>query len=243
MTRTTNVYGDHITILSTPNGHFSANGNGDLQCGGQMSPVLVDRLSRSTLEVARRRSDMALEWLIRVHAPTWMDLNNNADVKAAAAELRVLPAVFTLATLATANAAAQTAGAAWTAASEAARGAAWTAARDAARDAAWDVARGAGDTAWDAADAAWDAPRDVARVARAANDAAWDAARAAAYDTAIAAVVAVSGDGTPVAYDVAYDAAYAACVALFAPTRRSLEASALDLIDRMLAVTPDARTT
>jgi len=40
----------------------------------------------------------------------------------------------------------------------------------------------------------------------------------------------------------AYGAAYQACVALFAPTRDSLERSALDLVDRMLAVTPESLT-
>jgi hypothetical protein len=85
--------------------------------------------------------------------------------------------------------------------------AAWDAARDAAWDAAWDAARDAAmDAAWDAAmDAAMDAARDAARAA--AMDAAWDAARDAAWDAARDAL---------------------------RPTVETLQASALDLLDKMI---------
>ncbi len=75
--------------------------------------------------------------------------------------------------------------------------------------AAWDAA---GDAAWDAA---WDAARDAAR------DAAWAAAGAAAWDAARAA-----------ARDAAGDAAGDA----LRPTAEGLQTSALDLLDRMVAV-------
>jgi hypothetical protein len=87
----------------------------------------------------------------------------------------------------------------------------------AARAAAWATARAA---AWDAAwAAAWDAARDAAGAAAraAAWDAAWDAARAAAGDAARAA---------------AWDAARAA----LAPTVAELQASAVDLFERMIGV-------
>ena len=89
----------------------------------------------------------------------------------------------------------------------AAGAAARAAAGDAARAAAWDAARAA---AWAAAgDAAW----------AAAWAAAWDAARAAARDAAWAAARAAARD---------------AARAALAPTVEALQASALDLLDRMI---------
>jgi hypothetical protein len=227
---------------------------------------LVPRLvgSKSTIEVERRRSDMALDWLVRVHAPTWMDFGDN-DMKASGADMRALPVLYTHEALLAAKpvldaaakkdaarAAAWAAAwdAAWDAARAAARAAAWAAAWDAARAAAGDAARAAAwDAAWAAArDAAWDAAMAAARAA------AWAAARAAAWDAAMAAVWAASWAAARDAawdaaeevvtsggsYDTAYRAAYDACAALFAPARGSLEASALELINQMLAVTPES---
>jgi len=100
----------------------------------------------------------------------------------------------------------------------AARDAARGAARDGARDAAGDAARyAAWDAAWDAAGAAawvdaWDAARYAAWVD------AWDAARYAAWDAAWDAAGAAAGDA-------------------LAPTVATLQASVLDLVDRMFAVT------
>jgi hypothetical protein len=93
--------------------------------------------------------------------------------------------------------------------------------------AAWAAARAA---AWDAArDAAWDAARD------AAWDAAWAAARAAAWDPARAAIKNMDISG--LTRGQASEAARSACVALFAPTRG--QRSALELLEAMLAVTPE----
>ena len=91
------------------------------------------------------------------------------------------------------------------------------AARDAAGAAAWDAA---GAAAWDAAGAAARAAAGAA--ARAAAGA---AARAAAWDAARAAARAAAGAA-------AWDAAWAA----LAPTVEQLQASALLLLDRMIAV-------
>ena len=107
------------------------------------------------------------------------------------------------------------------AALDAAWAAAGAAARDAALDAAWAAAR---DAAWAAAgaaagDAAWAAAR------AAAGDAAWDAARAAAGDAAWAAAWAAAGA-----------AAWAAAGAALKPTVTALQASAFDLLDRMLSL-------
>jgi hypothetical protein len=142
--------------------------------------------SRSTAGVERRRSLLALDWLIRTYTPAWLDLVES--LKPHAASLRALPEIVDMDT---ASAAAPVVRAARDAAGSAARDAAWaaaraaagSAARDAATDAAWDAARAAAtDAAWDAArdaatDAAWDAARD------AAGAAAWDAARAALLPT------------------------------------------------------------
>lgn len=93
--------------------------------------------------------------------------------------------------------------------------AAWEASRGAARGAAWGAARGA------AFSAAWAAAMDSARDAAfaAAWDAAWDAARAAAW-------AAATSGGWATVQDV------------LAPTITELQASAVDLLGRMILVAP-----
>ena len=103
---------------------------------------LIPRLigTASAPEVRERRSYLALDWLIRVQTPAWLDLRD--DLKAHAATLRALAPVADMASAKAASAPVA---------------AAWDAARDAAWDAAWDAAgAAAGDAAWDAA---WDALR------------------------------------------------------------------------------------
>ena len=171
------------------------------------------------------RSYLALDWLVRVHAPAWLDL---AELGGHAAALR---GVARLDGPGPAAAAEPVLAAAWAAAGDAA----WAAARAAAGAAAWDAARNA---AWDAAgaaawDAAWDAARNAAWAAAgaaagaAARAAAWDAARDAAGDAARAAAWAAAGDA---AWDAAWDAARDA----LAPTVASLQESALGLFRSML---------
>jgi len=88
---------------------------------------------------------------------------------------------------------------------------------NAARDAAWAAAR---DAAWDAArDAAWDAAR------AAAWDAAWDAAGDAARDAA---------------WDAAWAAAWAAARDKLKPTVEMLQQSALELVEKMIALRADS---
>jgi hypothetical protein len=129
-------------------------------------PKLVG--TRGSAKLAERRSYMALDWLIRVHTPKWLELVPalQEHVKA----LRTLPEIVDMA-------GAMAAG---------------RRVRLAQTDAiaAWDAA---GDAAWDAAgNAAWDAARAAARAA--AWDAAWDAAGAAAWDAARAAAGAAARD-------------------------------------------------
>ena len=159
--------------------------------------VWVPRLvgSRGDDATEERRAYLALDWLVRVHTPTWLALVPSLAPHAAA--LRALPEIVDMTTWGragdTVRAARAVAGAAARAAARAVAGAV---AGAAARAAAGAVA---GDVAWDAARAA------AGAVARAA---AVDAARAAAVDAA--------GDA-------------------LRPTVETLQHSALDLLDRMLA--------
>jgi hypothetical protein len=86
------------------------------------------------------RGYLALDWLVRVYTPAWLDL---AGVAEPAAGLR---AVARIADMASAGAAAPAVRAA-SDESHAAWDAAWAAARATARDAAWATARDAGDAA------------------------------------------------------------------------------------------------
>jgi hypothetical protein len=172
-------------------------------------PQLVN--TRVSDAVAERRSYLALDWLVRVHTPKWLDLVPSLHDRAK--ELRALPEISDMAGAAAAGKhvrLAQTdAAAAWDAARAAARDAAWAAAQDAAGAAAGAAARAA------ARDAAGAAARAAARAA------AWDAARAAAWDAA---------------WDAAGDAAWAAARDALKPTTEYLQTSALDLFARMLEV-------
>jgi hypothetical protein len=104
-------------------------------------PQLID--TRSTPAVEEKRAYIALDWLIRVNTPTWLDLRD--DLKPHAAALRAMDAIQDIATAEAAGTPVYAAGAAARAAAEAAAGAAagdaagaatWAAARDAAGDAA-----------------------------------------------------------------------------------------------------------
>jgi len=143
-------------------------------------PSLVGTKASDAIE--ERRSYMALDWLIRVFTPKWLDLVPALHEHAKA--LRDLEGIADMA-------------------GAAATGVNVRAARDAAGDAAWAAA---GD---------------------AAGDAAWDAAGAAARDAAWAAAGAAAGDA-------AWDAAWAAAKAALKPTTEWLQASALDLVRRMI---------
>jgi hypothetical protein len=187
-------------------------------------PALVGTAGTSDDSV--RRAWLALDWLVRVSTPAWLDLAGLADE---AQRLRDLPQVTevddaVLAALwdgrAKAAAAGDAAGAAaGAAAGDAAKAAAGDAARDAARAAAWDAARAAARAA--AGAAAW------AAAGAAAGAAAWDAARAAARAAAGDAAKAAAGDA---ARDAARDA--------LAPTVTTLQSSAHDLYLAMIVAGP-----
>ena len=169
------------------------------------------------------RGYLALDWLIRVYLPTWLELSPRC--RDLAAKVRELGRIADVASAERAGpvvrAAQKEASAARDAAGAAARAAAWAAARDA----AWDAARA---LAWAAArDAAWAAARD------AAGAAAWDAARDAAGDAAWAAAGAAAGDA---AWAAAWAAAGAAARAALRPTVETLQNSVIDLYGRMARV-------
>jgi hypothetical protein len=117
-----------------------------------LAPLLLLTLDTATGEAdSERRAWMAADWLVRVHAPAWLDLAGLTDHAAA------LRAQGVINSAAAARAAQGQIDAAWAAA--------WDAARDAARVAtmasAIDAARASAiDAAWAAA---WDAARDAAR--------------------------------------------------------------------------------
>jgi hypothetical protein len=177
--------------------------------------------TRSTPAIEERRSYMALDWLIRVYTPKWLDTVPALHEQAKA--LRELDVI------------ADRAGA--TAAGEKVRIAASEAisARVAARDAAWDAA-GASvwDAAWDAArDAAGDAAGDAASEASSARDAAGDAAWAAAW---AAAEDAARDAAWAAARGAVWDAAGAAARAALKPTTQWLQAGAAELVKSMCEV-------
>jgi hypothetical protein len=138
-------------------------------------PLIVG--TRSTKAVEEKRSYMALDWLIRVYTPKWLDMVPalHHDAKA----LRELDAIVDIAGATAAGAKVRIAASEASSARDAAWAAAWAAAGAAARDAA---RAAAGAAAWAAAGAAaWAAAGDAAWAA--AGDAAWAAAGAALKPT------------------------------------------------------------
>ncbi|HEX7355284.1 MAG TPA: hypothetical protein VF288_10680 [Mycobacteriales bacterium] len=151
--------------------------------------------SRGTDEQEMQRSWMALDWLVRVYAPAWLDAAGLGDHADGLRSLRRISSGRRVAEAAPVVVAARTA------ARAAARTAAGPAAGAAAGPAAWDAA----------AAAAWAAD--------------WATAGAADWATARAAA------GAAAAWATSEDA--------LAPTVAALQASAHDLIDRMLRVTEE----
>jgi hypothetical protein len=171
--------------------------------------------TRSTPDVQDARAFLAADWAVRIFTPAWLRLAGLDEDAAHLEQLDALESVelcheaMPVISAARKKANAAAGGAAGGAAGAAAWDAAWDAAGAAAGDAAWDAAGGAaGAAAWDAA---WDAAGGAAGAA--AWDAAWDAAGAAA--------------GV---------AAWAAAGAALRSTVVELQASAVDLFDRMIEI-------
>jgi hypothetical protein len=90
---------------------------------------------------------------------------------------------------------------------------------------------------WDAVEAATPELREAQQRASAARSAAWSAARSAAWSAAWSAARSAAWSA---AESAARSAARSAATEVFKPTTVSLQASAFDLLDRMIAVTGDA---
>ncbi len=190
---------------------------------------------------SEQRSWMALDWIVRTHATAWLDL---VGLSYHAERLRVLPEL----TRETIKQAREPMAAARAAAWEVAEDAGWDAARAVARDAGWEAAGSAArEAAWDAAeDAARDAAGSAARSAAweaagsAAGAAAWNAAWAAAGGAAGDAARGAAGDAArAAARDAAGSAARSAAWTSLESTVIALQASAVDLFDRMILVGVD----
>jgi hypothetical protein len=116
-----------------------------------LKPLIPELIgTKSTPAVEERRSYMALDWLIRVHTPAWLE--RVESLKPHALALRSHEEIADLAGAVAAGDKVRAAGAAaWAAAWAAARAAAGAAAGAAAWDAAWDAARAAAGAAAGAA--------------------------------------------------------------------------------------------
>jgi hypothetical protein len=200
---------------------FLVSWNDSLPSDAERDRLLKDLIpeiigTRSTPAVEERRSYLALDWLIRVFTPKWLDLVPALHEHAKA--LRELEAIADMAGAAAAGVRVNAAG-------DAAGAAAWDAARDAARAAAWAAAGAAARAA--AGAAAWDAAGNAARAA------AWAAAGAAAWDAAGNAARAAAWDAVR---DAVRAAVRAAAGAAITPTTAWLQLSAVALVREMIAV-------
>jgi hypothetical protein len=185
---------------------------------------LISRLvgTRASKKIETRRALMAADWLVRVYTPAWLRL---AGLKSHADALAAMPEITSMAQVPSMKrqieAARKDADAACDAACDAARSAAWSSAWSAACDAAWAAA----------SDAACDAARAAAWAA------AWSAARSAAWSAAWAAAWAAARSAAwSLAWSAASDAASDAAGDALRPTVESLQASALNLLNRMIEV-------
>lgn len=185
--------------------------------------VLVVLGTRSTPEVARRRSLLALDWFVRVFTPAWLALTPSLEPHATA--LRSLAEIVDDNTASAADPAVQ-------AANSAAVSAACSA-DSAARSAAYSVVH------WVADSAARSAARSA--VCLAARSAVDSAARSAVFSAAYSAASWATYLAARSAVDLAARSALdSAARSVLAPTVISLQQSASELVLRMVAVTEDA---
>jgi hypothetical protein len=185
----------------------------------RLRPYLARTIGTADDGFDEPRSWMAMDWLIRTYAPSWLAV---VGLSAPAQQLESLPEVADGASLKRAlealRAARSISRKAWAPALSTVRIAPWSpwaAGRAAAREAAW---RSAAAAAWAAA-----------RVA--VGDIAGDRARALARDIAGDAATAVTREARA---GVERSSARRAARAALAPTLQALEHSAFELLDRML---------
>jgi hypothetical protein len=189
----------------------------------RLRPYLVRTIGTVDDGLDETRSWLALDWLIRTYAPTWLRLAGLvASADRLAAQAPITGSASLEAALDGLQRACRESHSAWLAALGAPRAVAWApwiAGRTAAREAAW---ASAGAAAWAAA-----------RVG--VGDLAGDRARALSRDIAGDAAATMSREArTGAGRAAARDAARVA----LAPTLAQLRASALELLDRMLPTVP-----
>ena len=216
-------HGDQPRCVSPVLRAFCTSLNDSLEDGPRqrLRPYLARTIGTTDDGLDQARSWMALDWLVRTYAPTWLTA---AGLNDAAQRLATLPALVDGSdlqpSLVALGRARHDARAAWSEALGAARAAArapWAAGRAAARETAWSAS---GAPAWAAA-----------RVA--VGEIAGDRARARAREIGgDAAATLIRATKTSVGRAAARDLARAA----LAPTVQRLQRSAFSLLDRMLPV-------
>ena len=192
----------------------------DRQILKSLVPKLIGTRGSDALE--QRRYMMAFDWTIRTQVPEFLDavsLHREAAALRDLSEFADLAQLNDVPALSAAESAARSA--AWSAADSVSESAAWSEARSAALSAASSAAESAARSAAEsvASSAAWSAAES------AAESAAWSAARSAALSAAWSA-----------ASSAAESAAWSAASSALRPVVEQLQKSALDLVERMIAV-------
>jgi hypothetical protein len=149
---------------------------------------------------------MAVDWLVRIYTAAWLEL---AGLAAHASALRALTPIVDMGSAEASKKATKAARAAW----DDGKAAAWAAAREANWAAVWDES-------WEGA---MYAARAVARYT------AWEGARNAARYAGL-------GTADVINWDPARDGDWVVMTRKLTPTVRTLQASAVDLVERMAAM-------
>ncbi|MDP2320722.1 MAG: hypothetical protein Q8O42_15445, partial [Acidobacteriota bacterium] len=117
-------FSDHPPCACPVIGTFMRSWNDGIQDDETRTRLLkpfIEKLvgTRSTKAVERRRADLATDFLIRTHAPTWLEFSGDGELQDLAAKIRALPPMLSTDALKGALPtlqAAQKAAAAWAAA-------------------------------------------------------------------------------------------------------------------------------
>jgi hypothetical protein len=228
-------WSDHPQCVSPVIGAFLRNWNDNLQTDADRERLLKPLIPKiinthADASTEERRSYLALDWMIRTFLPAWLRLAKLHDHADKVAGLTPIVGMATAIPAAPVVRAANEAAAKEWNTAEAAAGAA---ARDAVMAAAWDGAWAAAGAAARAAAgaAAWDAVGTAAW--EAVGETAWDAVGAAAWEAAGAAAWEAAGAG---AGEAAGAGAGNAAGAALKDTRDQLQLSAVDLVERMAAL-------
>lgn len=217
-------HSDHPACVSPVIATFGRKWNDDLPDDDRqrllmpLLPLLLD--TASTEEVEEARVWMVTDWMVRECAPAWLRL---AGLVEQADELESLPVM---------SPESASAGLSVIDRAHTDVAAAWSAAWDASLDVSWSVAR---DISWDATRAAAVAAASVTQDVVSVD--AWAAAVAAAEAAAV--VTASAAAGAAAGEDAAWDDARSAAWDALAPTVTAMQESAVALVERMCALTPE----